>query len=163
MSLSRRRALNSVHPYVADRIRYILDYADNWSPTYMVTSGFRTPEQQYQLFIKARYTAAQVGCSQHQYGFAADVKFERDDWQNWYLDSARRMGLFTVRGDPVHAQAIPGADFRFAASSAGLCPDDRYRGLMQDPRPGFSQTESICGPTAVGSSCNHLTGCTCFY
>ncbi len=163
MSLATRQALNSVHPYLGDRIRYILEYADNWSPHYHITSGLRTPEEQYRLFIEPNSLAAQVGCSQHQYGLAADVWFEDPSWQEWYLDSARRLGLVTVRGDPVHVQAVPGTNFRWMASSAGLCPDDRYRRLMQDPRPSTSQTQNLCGPTAVGSSCNHLTGCTCFY
>jgi len=128
MSLSNRRVLNSVHPWVADRIRYILDYADNWNPRYSITSGVRTAPEQFELYRTPGLLAAQVGCSQHQYGFATDVSFEDPNWQNWYLASARNFGLITVAGDDVHVQAFLGSTFREVVADLGYCPDRRYHG-----------------------------------
>lgn len=126
MSLSLRRQLNNVHPWVADRVRYILDYADHWGPAYSITSGVRTAQDQWDLFDRPNSRAVQVGCSQHQYGLAIDVWFEDPAWQQWYLSSARNFGLTTLPFDPVHVQAVPGGHFREAAQSYGLCPDPRY-------------------------------------
>ncbi len=125
MSLARRE-LNGVHPWVAARIDYILDYADQWGPNYSITSGVRTAQEQWELFSRPNTIAAEVGCSQHQYGFAVDVWFEDPAWQQWYLSSARNFGLTTIPGDPVHIQAIPGRTFRQWTSAAGACPDPRY-------------------------------------
>jgi len=128
MSLATRRALNSVHPWVADRVRYILDYADNFGPRYSMTSGVRTAPEQFELFRRPGTVAAQVGCSQHQYGLAVDVWFENPNWQNWYLASARNFGLTTIAADPVHVQAFPGQKFREYVAALGYCPDLRYHG-----------------------------------
>jgi len=164
MSLTTRRALNSVHPWVSDRIRYILDYADNWRPVYSITSGLRTAQEQWALVQNRNVIAARVGCSQHQYGLAADVKFERDDWQSWYLDSARRLGLSTVSGDPVHVQAYPGTPFRSYVESQGWCPDTSF-GPQFEPWPvrPASYIDQRCGVGTFATSvlCDDQ-GCTCY-
>lgn len=129
MSISTRHLLNTIHPWIGERVRYILDYADQWAPTYSVTSGFRTLQEQWELAQSPNYRAAAPGCSQHNWGLAVDVKFERDDWQQWYLASARNFGLTSVSGDPVHLQAVPGAEFRRWAQSQRLCPHPSF-----DPR-----------------------------
>lgn len=148
MSLHTRARLGFLHPWVADRIRYILDYADNWNPTYSITSGYRTAQEQWALYQDPNSPAARVGCSQHQYGLAADVKFERQDWQNWYLDSARRLGLSTVSGDPVHVQAIPGVTFAQLSRAEGLCPDVYYHPYTRDR----SVIDAYCGANTFATS-----------
>lgn len=163
MSLSTRRLLNQVHPWVATRVRYILDYADNWNPRYSVTSGFRTAPEQWSLVQNPNVTAARVGCSQHQYGLAVDVKFDRADWQRWYQDSARRLGLSTVSGDPVHVQAFPGAEFRRWSGAQGYCPDPSYPAQFEPwpvrPR-GYIDQRCGVGTFATSVQCDDQ-GCIC--
>lgn len=164
MSLATSRVLNSVHPYVADRVRYILRYASQWNPKFTVTSGYRSAAEQWALVTDRNVTAARVGCSQHQYGLAVDVKFERDDWQRWYLDSARRLGLSTVSGDPVHVQAYPGTSFRNYVEGQGWCPDPSYP-AQSEPWPvrPRGNIDRYCG---VGTFATRVfcddKGCTCY-
>jgi len=126
MGLGWRGRLAEVHPFVGDRIRFILDYAERFGPQFTVTSVVRTAGQQNALFEADPNTAVRAGCSQHQYGLAADVKFNSNSWQNWYLQSARNFGLTTVPGDPVHVQGFPGSAFREWSSGQGLCPDPSF-------------------------------------
>jgi len=126
MSISKRQELERTNPYFSWATRYILAYADRAGARYTITSVFRTPAQQWELFRKFDTTAVAPGCSQHQYGAAVDVKFDRADWQRWWQASARNFGLTTVQGDSVHAQLIPGARFREWSTSQGLCPDPNY-------------------------------------
>ena len=126
MSLSIRNRLIGLHPFVSSRVEYILNWASQYGPEVSITSTVRTAQEQWRLFNSPNSLAAQVGCSQHQYGLAADVSFQDSAWQNWYLASARNFGLTTISGDPVHVQAVPGAQFREIAGRAGLCPDPRY-------------------------------------
>lgn len=161
MSLSLRNKLSGTHPLFAWAIEYILDYATQAGGKFTVTSVNRTAQKQWELFAAPNSKATWVGCSQHQYGLAADVVFEGKGWQEWYLASARNFGLSTVSGDPVHVQLIPGARFGEWSRAQGLCPDPRYPKVT--PLPQGTQTASVCGPRAIGSSCNHLTGCQCFY
>jgi len=117
-----------VHPFVADRVRYILRVADAYGGNHTVTSGVRTAQRQFDIWHDPRrdFPAAFPGCSQHQYGLAMDVKFQKNDWQQWYLASARNLGLTTVPNDPVHVQGVPGATFRDLTSRLNLCPDPWY-------------------------------------
>jgi len=126
MSLSTRSRLSGMHPYMAWAIGFILDHASNRGAKFSITSVNRTASQQWDLYRDFNRVAAKPGCSQHQYGLAADVLFERSDWQNWYLASVRNFGLVTVSGDPVHVQGYPGDRFREGAGSLGLCPDPSY-------------------------------------
>jgi len=116
--------LGSLHPYVRDRLGYILAVADWYGGNYEVTSGFRTEAEQRDLIRQGKTTTA-PGCSQHQYGLAADVKFANDIWQEWYLAAARQLGLVTVSNDPVHIQTFPGADFREWAVGRRFCIPER--------------------------------------
>jgi len=127
MSLSLRSQLRTANPYFAWAVEYILDVADHYGGRYSLTSVWRTAAEQQALRELPNSTAAQVGCSQHQYGLAADVVFSNTAWQDWYLASARNLGLTTVRGDSVHVQMVPGAQFREWAESRGRCPDPAYR------------------------------------
>jgi len=137
MSFLSRPALNGVHPWVAGRVAYILEYADRWGPRYSVTSGVRSAQKQYDLYLSPGNTAVPPGCSQHQYGVAVDVWWQDPAWNNWYLQSARNFGLTTVRGDPLHVQAYPGVSFRNWSQRSGFCPDSRFN-LALGPEARFA-------------------------
>lgn len=154
MSLSLRNQLAGLHPYVSWSLEYILTYAQQAGAQFSILSTNRTPSEQHALFQRNPSRAARAGCSQHQYGLAADVQFARSDWQDWYLASVRNFGLTTVEGDRPHVQAIPGAVFREWAQSQGLCPDPRFPHGHIEARCGV-------GTGATSVSCNHLYGCTC--
>jgi len=126
MSLSLRSQLRTANPYFAWAVEYILDVADHWGGEYSITSVNRTAAEQHALRESRTSIAAPAGCSQHQYGMAADVVFSNTAWQDWYLASARNFGLTTVLGDSVHVQMVPGARFREWAELQGLCPDPTY-------------------------------------
>jgi len=55
-----------------------------------------------------------------------DVKFNDDRWQNWFMESARGLGLTTIAGDRNHVQAVPGSVIRPILAERGLCPDRRF-------------------------------------
>jgi len=135
MSLALRSQLAGTNPYFRWAVEYILDYAGRAGAHFHITSVNRTAQQQWDLWTAPNSLAVQPGCSQHQYGAAVDVWFERSDWQRWWGASARNFGLTTVRGDPVHAQLVPGADFREWSTSQGLCPDPAFQ--HRDPITGF--------------------------
>ena len=126
VSLSLRSQLANTNPYFAWAVEYILAYAEWAGADFTITSVNRTADQQWDLFRKFDTTAVAPGCSQHQYGAAVDVVFQRADWQRWWGASARNFGLSTVVGDPVHAQLVPGARFREWSTSRGFCPDPNY-------------------------------------
>jgi len=130
MSLSIRSQLANTNPYFAWAVEYILTYAQRARANFTITSVNRTAQRQWELWNTPGSFAVQPGCSQHQYGLAVDVSFARDDWQRWWQASARNFGLTTVRGDSVHAQLVPGAEFREWASSHGLCPDPSFQRIV---------------------------------
>lgn len=132
MGLSK---FSGVHPFVADRVRYLLDIADRHGGRYQVTSGVRTGQKQWELYAQNAWSGtptAEPGCSQHQYGLAMDVQFTRDIWQKWFIRNGVNVGLTSVRGDPVHLQAIPGGQFRAAVEPLNICPDPRYAQRVQE-------------------------------
>jgi len=112
--------LSGVHPYVADRIRYILAVSDWYGGRGQVTSGFRSKEEQGVL-VRAGKTNTRPGCSQHNYGLAVDVSYDSAIWQRWFGEAARALGLVTVSTSPTHAQTFPGSDFSAYVQSVGLC------------------------------------------
>lgn len=143
MSLSLRSKLIGTHPYFAWATEYILDVADRYGGRYSVTSVIRTAQRQWELHNRPNSNAVRPGCSQHQYGMAADVQFSNSAWQEWYLASARNFGLTTVRGDDVHTQLFPGAQFREWTTAQGLCPDPSFRDAAVNPlthEDGFVRT-----------------------
>jgi len=131
MSLSTQARLSVLQPFMSQRIGFILAVAEHYGGKFVITSVNRSAAQQSSLYQAPGSLAVFPGCSQHQYGLAVDVLFERQDWQNWYLAMSRNFGLTTVDGDPVHVQGVSGARFRESALPLGLCPDPAYRGLTR--------------------------------
>lgn len=118
-----------IHPFVRDRVRYLLRLADRYGGDHRVTSGKRSQAKQWKLYNESRNVpAAFPGCSQHEYGLAIDVQFRDSRWQTWYLDSARRIGLTTVPNDPYHVQALPASVIRPILEGAGRCPSADFVG-----------------------------------
>lgn len=140
MGLSK---LAGVHPYVADRVRYILQVADHYGASYTITSAWRTQAAQANLWVKQnRLPAAFPGCSSHEYGLAVDVVFRDPRWQQLYQQVAPLMGLHTVPGDNVHVQALAPSVMKSILQQRGLCPSPSYKNLF---RGGTSTNEMMCG------------------
>jgi len=155
VSIQNRHYINLLHPWLQERVRFILDFADYFEGNYHVTSSLRTAGQQDALLRKGNRFAVPVGCSQHQYGLAVDIEWPDPGWQSWWLGAARAMGLTTVAGDTVHAQAIPGATFRQWAESQGLCPDPAYLPTRVDASVGiFGEYCSNYSLDQFGYRCN---------
>lgn len=155
MSLSN---FGGVHPYVADRVRFLLRIADRYGGQYQVLSGQRTLDKQWELLntVKDRPVAF-PGCSQHNYGLAMDVRFRDPRWQRFFQEAARAIGLVTVAGDPNHVQAIPGNVFRRETELRNLCPSPGYVNRRND------LTIQRCGWDAVGMRLDSRGRTTCFY
>ena len=176
-------------PYIKEAITWIQSVVEHWGGTSYIFSGRRTRAEQQDLWddcFRRRerptkfpippcpYPVATPGCSQHEYGFAVDAGFfgppsglmTTPDWTAYAQDLAKvYWGLSTVAGDPNHFAMYPTADFLPWAKSTGQCEVAPRLSLVRDPFPIGSQTRDICGtdPRLLGSSCNHLSGCTCYY
>lgn len=94
-----------------------------------VTSGFRSPERQAQLYQEAvqkygspaaaRKWVAPPGRSQHNHGSAADLKFLNDAARQWAHQNAKQYGLaFPMAHEPWHVEPI-GARGRNHVDQAG--------------------------------------------
>lgn len=115
---------SGVHPYVADRIRYLVNFAADYGIRFQPTSGFRTTQQQWQIWTdRGRWGPARPGCSTHEYGMAMDVYHEDPAAMEWFRESARNFGLYTLRDSPYHFSAFPGSYWVRNSSSLPNCPD----------------------------------------
>lgn len=175
MGLRESRIINSVHPWLGARLSWLQEVARILGGGQLLISGERSPTKQLELYNSGQSRpVAYPGCSQHQYGFAADASWlpfavitSKGRGQRLSTSAetfaimeghARRAGLQTVRGDPGHLQIFPGAEFRNWAVGSGFCPANppppRFRPslsfLVQSP-------EGVCG---FGSYCDR-NGCFC--
>jgi len=184
MGLRESRVINSVHPWLGARLQWLQEVAVIVGSIQLLLSGNRTPEEQLLLYngSSSRPTAF-PGCSQHQYGFAADATYTpislisskgranvlpARETTAFFNSAARHVGLTLVSGDDGHYQIYNGAEFKSWAVSQGLCnPNPPPRPVnfrfTPDPFPIGTQTRDMCGPLATGSRCDHLRGCTCFF
>ncbi|GGE24884.1 hypothetical protein GCM10011390_50400 [Aureimonas endophytica] len=80
-----------------------------------ITSGYRSPARQAQIYSDAvakygspqaaRAWAAPPGKSQHNKGFAADLKYASDEAKSWVRDNAPKYGLsFPLSNEPWHIE-----------------------------------------------------------
>jgi len=137
MGLRESRIINSVHPWLGARLKWLGEVANVVGSSQQLISGNRTRAEQRELFgqLGSRPVAA-PGCSQHQYGFAADAQYFRATGitskgrgvvasqaeTDFFMESAaHHVSLTTVANDPGHLQMYPGAQFRSWATSRGLC------------------------------------------
>lgn len=76
---------------------------------FTVNSGFRTTEQQAELYRKHPDLAARPGTSPHERGMAADLQFSSDAARAWAHAHAVEFGLsFPVGREPWHAEPARG-------------------------------------------------------
>jgi len=159
MTLGRYK---NIHPYVRDRVKALLTVVDRYGGRYTVTSGYRPAVRQAELLCSSKAASfVEPGCSQHQYGLAMDVVFDNPLWAAWYEKNAQKLGMPTHGGDHVHVQAVPGAQFRRLASSAGVCPDPDWDGGMgYGPCLVKRTKENVCQYGGGSWSCGRR-GCWC--
>lgn len=158
MSLHDSRVLNSVHPWLADRLRWLGEVARISGGKQTLISGRRSLSEQRNLYNNATVAvAAYPGCSQHNYGMAADADwdiiiqnrpltifgipvpkapptvrvFTQQETNSYMESAARSVNLQVVSGDPGHMQMYPGSTFRNFVVGRGLCdpnPPPRFGG-----------------------------------
>lgn len=143
MGLRESRIIREVHPWLGVRLQWLQDVAKIFGSNQQLISGNRTKEEQRRLFgrLGSRPVAA-PGCSQHQYGFAADAQYSRashisskgrgillsqNETDRFFQSAAHHVSLTTVNNDPGHLQIYPGAEFRSWAERTGRC-DPRQLG-----------------------------------
>lgn len=137
VSLRSSRILREVHPWLRVRLEWLGEVAKIIGSGQSLISGNRTRDEQQILFDLPRTRpAAAPGCSQHQYGFAADATYlpsvlitskarpllsAAAETNRVMKDAAHHVNLTTVSNDPGHLQVYPGAQFRDWAIGRGLC------------------------------------------
>ena len=94
-----------LHPVVADLWRQISSLAPSYGFSVVLTSGYRSHEQQaalYQNRANNPYPVAPPYTSQHEYGLAMDIRStpESGILHNWWVGA----GLYHSWGDPIHYQ-----------------------------------------------------------
>lgn len=176
MGLKESRIINSVHPWLGARLKWLQEVAVIYGTRQTLHSGNRTKAEQLALYnSQSTRPAAYPGCSQHQYGFAADasylpislvtskgkpIVFDHAQTTSVMNNAARHVGLTVVSGDDGHYQVYPGIQFKAWAVSRGFCPAN------PPPRPpslrSLSQFEQACGVGAVGFT-RDLFGINCIF
>lgn len=165
VGLKESRVLAGVHPWLAERVRFLGDIIEHFRGVQIYLSGFRTEQEQERLFRRSgRRPVAAPGCSQHQYGYAVDVA-----WGAIFEESAlgdlntaelaeqmsawgRQLGLITVRGDPGHFQVFPGSEFRTWAVASEFC----------DPNPSLQKTAFLQYTDCLESATSDSRRAFCF-
>jgi len=138
MGLRESRIIQSVHPWLGARLQWMQDVAELYGTSQLIHSGNRTNAEQLRLYnFQSNRPAAYPGCSQHQYGLAADLgwlplvavtskgkpyNYGQPETDKLMNNAARHVGLHLVSGDTGHVQAYNGIVFRNWAVSAGFCP-----------------------------------------
>lgn len=148
MSLQESRILNSVHPWLRERLEWLGEVARISGGDQTLISGSRSTTEQLELYnTVSERPVAYPGCSQHNYGFAADVKwgffiqsntakvfgipipkmpssvrvFTQQETNSFMESAARHVNLQTVSRDPGHLQIYPGLTFRNWSVGRGFC------------------------------------------
>jgi len=153
MGLRESRIINEVHPWLGVRLQWMEDVAVLYRTFQVLLSGNRTRAEQLRLYnFQSKRPAAYPGCSQHQYGFAADASwapmttvtskgklfsYGEEFTIRTMNNAARHVGLHLVAGDTGHFQAYNGGAFRNWAVSTGACPAN-----PPPPQWNFSQVQS---------------------
>jgi len=138
MALKDSQVINSVHPWLGVRLEWMGQVAAAVGSRQSLFSGFRTLEQQLTLYnqLSPFVPVAYPGCSQHNYGFAADGSwapivqitskgrarvFTNAETISFMNQAALHVGLTLVAGDDGHFQVYPGIQFKAWAVSWGFC------------------------------------------
>lgn len=170
MGLRESRILNEVHPWLSVRLRWLGEVSRLLGGRQLLLSGVRSRSEQLKLYnARSRRPVAFPGCSQHQYGFAADVSYlpfagitskgrprvtSEAETLEIMENFARQVNLTLVSGDPGHRQIYPASVFKPWAVRLGLCDPN------PPPRP-LSRIESLCGLGAVTARVDGFGQVTC--
>lgn len=176
MGLRESRIINSVHPWLGVRLQWLQDVAKAVGGGQSLISGIRTREEQLNLYNRqTTRPAAFPGCSQHEFGFAADAVwtpitqvsskgkprvFTPQQTNSFMGSAARHVGLTLVANDTGHLQMYNGLQFKAWSVDRGFCdpnpPPPRGREV---PRTR-GRIDDICGLGFATMRCG-LLGCTC--
>lgn len=116
MSLRLNRIkTNLIYPPLLERVLLVLDRCEARGAFYVATLGFRTYDEQNQLFAKGRtlpgpkVTRARAGESQHNFGlaidFCRDKEPETPGLQPWWDRSAYQILIEEVEDAGLHSGA----------------------------------------------------------
>jgi len=147
MGLAESRVISSLHPWLGVRLEWMGEVARIVGSKQNLFSGFRSYEEQLALYdrLPTGRPVAYPGCSQHNYGFAADGSwdlitqvtskgrpkiFTSAETVAFMNSAARHVGLVLVANDDGHFQVYPGIQFKEWAVSWGFCnpnpPEPRW-------------------------------------
>ncbi len=137
VGLRESRIINSVHPWLGVRLQWLQDVSRIVGGNQLLISGVRTQAEQRTLYDnQTTRPAAYPGCSQHEFGFAADAKwlpitqitskarlkvFTNAETNTFMGNAARHVGLHLVAGDTGHVQMYPNSEFKSWAVASGFC------------------------------------------
>jgi len=165
MGLRETRIINSVHPWLGVRLKWLAEVSRILGGGQNLISGNRTSSEQSVLWQRGgSRPVARPGCSQHQYGYAADatwlpfatinskgrLKVTRPSETNAIMEGhARRAGLTTVTGDPGHLQIYPAGMFLLWATGRNLCPDPAWPRLDLARASSFAFRDCLLAATSA--------------
>lgn len=137
MGLRESRIINQVNPWFGARLRWLGEVAALYGGHQSLLSGNRTRSEQLRLYNDPSIAVvAFPGCSQHQYGFAADAAWSPlvaitskgrpiftspQETARIMNNAARHASLNVVAGDTGHLQVFNGLQFKSWAVSRGFC------------------------------------------
>ena len=103
--------LSGLHPEVAQRAQWALEWARFYGVPVQLTSGFRTRAEQQRLYNawisgRNRFPANRPGTSSHEFGLAFDAWVPPHE-EAWFTALREWLGFRVPAGDVVHAE-VPG-------------------------------------------------------
>lgn len=185
MSLQESRILNSVHPWLKERLVWLKEVAKIAGGKQNLISGRRSLSTQRELYNSTvDRPVAYPGCSQHNYGFAADADWEliiqdttptifglpipklpasvrvfsQQETNSFMESAARSVNLQVVSRDPGHLQMYPGLTFRNWSVGRGLCNPNPPLGTAVSALLAQARQDDFIGfITEVGTLLNQPT------
>lgn len=129
-------------PFQRSLSQLIASAPEEIRPHLQISSGYRSPERQAQLWEEAlkkygspeaaRKWVAPPGKSNHNHGKAADLKYGSDAARQWAHQNAGQFGLaFPLSNEPWHIELASARGGPEAPANA-LAPQDSH---SHDPRP----------------------------
>ena len=149
--------------FAAKLMRAIQAAEEKTGDSVTITSGYRTPEQQAQLYanhIRKAYIyngktympnasqlepVAEPGKSAHQSGNAVDLSQGRA--REWIRENAGRFGLIDLAGDPPHFSDVPE---NMGAPSTGGTPPTNVTPEASTPSSGIAGAPAGASPLMAG-------------
>ncbi len=108
MTISGRAKLETLSPYFAPHVQWLLDYADSQGVNVSVLSAYRTLEDQKRAAAQAKAAgrpSAAPGRSAHNYGLAVDLMggdHSSSEQHEWLMQVGRAMGFYFYPNDRPH-------------------------------------------------------------